>query len=121
MTALAVMAGTLQGCVPEAPAPVLAAGPQLGDAISGHSFVGTMPDGSSVCVYHAADGRFIGRSGGLVSGRWTVEDDRLCYAYVQGPDQSDCRQAVLRDDRIAFLFAELVIGQGRLAEGNVCA
>ena len=121
MPALAVLVGAVGGCVPQPAPPTAATGAQLTDAIGGKSYVGTMPDGSAVCVYHAPDGRFLGRADGLVSGRWTIEDDSLCYAYAVGPDRPDCRQVVTQGDRVAFVFAELVIGLGRLTEGNVCA
>ena len=121
MTAHAAAAAILGGCVPTPAAPVPAAAAAVEEAFAGHSYVGTMPDGTAVCIHHAADGRFLGRADGLVSGAWSVEDDRLCYSYVQGPGQRECRQVVLAGSRVVLLFAEVVIGQGHLAEGNVCA
>jgi hypothetical protein len=120
MPALAVVAAGA-GCVPTPAVPVAASTVEVEEAFAGHSYVGTLPDGSSVCIHHAEDGRFLGRAGGLVSGSWSVEEDGLCYAYVQGPPRPDCRQVVLAGNRVVLLFAEVVIGEGHLAEGNVCA
>ena len=120
MAALTVV-GTVAGCVPISTVPAPAPAAEVEQAFAGHSYVGTLPDGSSVCIHHAEDGRFLGRAGGLVSGTWSVEEEGLCYAYVQGPPWFNCRQVALAGTRVVLLFAEIVIGEGHLAEGNVCA
>lgn len=109
------------GCETGPPAPDYATGEILEEAISGASYVGTLPDGSAVCVYHAADGRFLGRANGLVSGEWSVREDGLCYVYLAGPGTTDCRQVALLGNRANLYFADIVIGQGHLSQGNVCA
>lgn len=118
--ALTLLAGAV-GCVTDFSGPETVTGEALAEALSGMSYVGALPDGSAVCVYHAEDGRFLGRSNGLVSGDWAIEEDEVCFSYVQGRTASECRRAAIDGNRIAFVFAQIVISQGRLTEGNVCS
>jgi hypothetical protein len=108
-------------CAPDGAAPVPATQAQLEGAVADASFVGALADGSAICVYHGADGRFLGRSGGLISGTWSVEDGTLCYAYTEGPEMPDCRLAVLNGNRVVLLYDGEVVGQGTFNEGNICA
>jgi hypothetical protein len=121
-TGLAVMGAGLAGlaaCVSQPAATVTPAA--LEAAFAGHSYVGTQADGAAVCIHHAADGTFVGRAGGLVSGTWAIREDRLCYSYARNPDLSACRQVVLAGNRAALLEDGTLLSQGHLAEGNVCA
>lgn len=118
---VAAVAAALGGCVTDTGQPPAMTDDALQLAIAGRSYVGTRADGSSVCIHHAADGRFLGRAGSLVSGSWAVEDGRLCYSYIQGPEEPECRQVVMAGNRAALLDEGTIAGQGHLAEGNVCA
>ena len=98
-----------------------AQGPQLTDAVSGHSYVGTMADGTGICVFHSPTGRFLGRNAGLISGSWTVDDDALCYGFEQGGSGQVCQQAVIIEDRIGFFSDDTLTSEGRLSQGSVCS
>lgn len=109
------------GCQTDWPVPDYASAEAVEEAIMGASYVGTLPDGSSVCIYHAPEGHFLGRANGLISGQWSVGEDGLCYLYLQGPGTSDCRRLAISGTRANLYYADVVIGEGRLSQGNVCA
>lgn len=111
----------LAACGPDVVVPTPATQEQVSAAVPDASFVGALTDGSAICVYHSADGRFLGRNQGLISGTWSVEDGTLCYTYTQGPDAQSCREIVFNGSRAVLLEGEEVAGQGTFSEGNVCA
>lgn len=97
--------------------PAFAETPLAGDAIrtaiSGNTVQGSMSDGAAYTEFYAADGVIKGAD---YSGAWTIEGDKMCFAY--GTDPATCYAVVLAGDQVTWLGEAGPAGTGTLVAGN---
>ena len=90
----------------------LATGAQIDTAISGNTVQGSMSSSGAYTEFYAADGR-IGGDG--YSGEWSVEGDRMCFDYGQGPD---CWGVRIEGDMVTWVQDGEALGTGTIVPGN---
>lgn len=100
-----------------AAAPAFAEAPLAGDAIraaiGGNTVQGSMSDGAAYTEFYAADGVIKGAD---YAGAWTIEGDRMCFAY--GTDPATCFGVALAGDQVTWLGDAGPVGTGTLVAGN---
>lgn len=85
----------------------------IADAVSDHSYQGSMSEANSgFNEYYASDGTIHGKG---YKGEWTTKDGEMCFAYGEGPTcygvSLDGPSMVLRQDGT-------IKGSGMLIKGN---
>jgi hypothetical protein len=85
----------------------------IADAVSDHSYQGSMSEANSAFnEYYAPDGTIHGKG---YTGEWTTKDGEMCFAYGEAPTcygvSIDGPSMVLRQDGA-------IKGNGMLVEGN---
>lgn len=86
---------------------------EIADAVSDHSYQGSMSEANSgFNEYYAPDGTIHGKG---YKGEWTTRDGEMCFAYGEGPTcygvSIDGPSMVLRQDGT-------IKGNGMLIQGN---
>jgi hypothetical protein len=83
----------------------------IGNTISGEM-------GTPFVEHYRPDGTIVGESqDGRYEGKWTVDDDRLCFEYGE---PFGCFRILLRGDAVQFLDEDdQVVGTGTLVPGGL--
>ena len=91
----------------------LATGDQIKAAVAGNTVQGSMLDSGAYTEFYAADGVIKGKD---YTGTWTVEADKMCFAY--GTDPATCFGLKLAGDQVIWVGASGDEGTGTILPGN---
>jgi hypothetical protein len=89
-----------------------ATGDQIRAAISDSTVQGNMMSGP-YAEYYAPDGTIRGKD---YTGRWTIEDDAMCFAYQDTP--KECWSVELNGDQVRWIKDGASQGTGTIVKGN---
>ena len=82
-------------------------------AIAGNTVQGSMATSGAYTEFYAADGVIKGKD---YTGTWTVEADKMCFAY--GTDPATCYGVKLAGDQVTWVGATGDEGTGTIQPGN---
>ena len=82
-------------------------------AITGNTVQGSMTSSGAYTEFYAADGVIKGKD---YTGTWTVEADKMCFAY--GTDPATCFGLKLAGDQVIWVGASGDEGTGTILPGN---
>lgn len=88
----------------------LATGDAIRAAIAGNTVQGSMATAGAYTEFYAADGAIRGKD---YVGVWTIDDDRMCFAYGEAPT---CFGAQIAGDQVTWVGEES--GTGTILPGN---
>lgn len=91
----------------------LATGDAIKAAIAGNTVQGSMTASGAYTEFYAADGAIKGKD---YTGTWTVEADKMCFAY--GTDPATCYGVKLAGDQVTWVGASGDEGTGTILPGN---
>lgn len=87
---------------------------EIADAVSDHTYQGSMSaGGSGFAEYYAPDGSIRGVD---YSGKWRTEDGVMCFQYGDGDDR--CFEVTLDGPSMVMLKDGKIDGNGMLISGN---
>jgi hypothetical protein len=81
-------------------------------AIIGNTVEGGMSDGAAYAEFYAADGAIKGKD---YAGTWTIEGDRMCFAYGEAPT---CYGVRIAGDKVTWMSDTAEAGTGTIRAGN---
>lgn len=85
----------------------------ISDAVSDHSYQGSMSEANSgFNEYYAPDGTIHGKD---YEGQWTTRDGEMCFAYGAEPT---CYQVSLDGPSMVLRQDDVIKGNGMLIQGN---
>ena len=90
-----------------------ATGDQITAAIAGNTVQGSMTTSGAYTEFYAADGAIRGKD---YAGSWTVEGDKMCFAY--GADPATCFGVRIAGDQVIWVGATGDEGTGTILPGN---
>ena len=90
----------------------LATGSEITAAIAGNTVQGRMVDAGANTEFYMADGTIKGAD---YAGKWTVEGDKMCFAY-DGP--TDCFSVRLSGEMVTWVKDGADTGIGTIVDGN---
>jgi len=85
---------------------------QINQAVSDHTYQGSMTD-VSFAEYYQADGNIKGKG---YTGKWRVEENTMCFQYGDNPEK--CWQVELNGPAMTLYKDGKVDGSGMLVSGN---
>lgn len=95
-------------------------GATISKALSGHSVVGQLSDGTSYCEYHDPNSGIFGRDFEVYAGNWAIRNNAICYSYPN--EGTSCQYALITGKRIKFQYSDgSLASQGSIVAGNVCS
>lgn len=98
------------------PFAALAETPATADAIRatiiGNTVQGGMSDGTAYTEFYAIDGTIKGKD---YTGLWTLDGDRMCFAYGEAPT---CFGVVIAGDQVTWVGETGPAGTGTVVAGN---
>jgi hypothetical protein len=80
--------------------------------IIGNTVQGGMSDGTAYTEFYATDGTIRGKD---YTGAWTLEGDRMCFAYGEAPT---CFGVAIAGDQVTWLGEAGPAGTGTVVAGN---
>lgn len=96
-----------------AAAETFAEGDAIRAAIAGNTVQGSMTASGAYTEFYAADGVIKGAD---YSGSWTIEADKMCFAY--GSDPATCWNVRLAGDKVTWINGTTEEGTGTILPGN---
>jgi hypothetical protein len=90
-----------------------ATGDQITAAIAGNTVQGSMTASGAYTEFYAADGTIKGAD---YTGTWTVDGDRMCFAY--GADPATCFGVAIAGDQVTWMAGDVAEGTGTILPGN---
>ncbi len=91
----------------------LAKGAEITAAIAGNTVEGSMSATGVYTEFYAADGTIKGPD---YTGKWTIKDDAMCFAY-EGLE-GDCWQVQIAGDKVTWVKDGTAGGTGTIVPGN---
>ena len=95
-------------------APAANSGAEIQAAVSDNTVQGNMDASGAYAEFYAADGTIKGKD---YTGKWTIEGDNMCFAYVDTP--KDCYAVEISGDEVRWLKDGKSTGTGTIVKGNV--
>jgi hypothetical protein len=89
-----------------------ASGDQMRAAIAGNTVQGSMTASGAYTEFYAADGTIKGAD---YAGTWTIEGDRMCFAYGEAPT---CFGVRIAGDQVTWVGEGGDEGTGTILPGN---
>ena len=87
---------------------------EISNAVSGHTYQGSMSSAGSVfSEYYEADGNIRGKD---YKGKWRTEDGKMCFQYGDKPER--CFGITLEGPSMVMLKDGKIDGNGMLISGN---
>lgn len=90
----------------------LATGDAIKAAIAGKTVQGSMVDSGAYTEFYAEDGTIRGSG---YTGKWTVQDNAMCFDYGEG---ADCWGVKIAGDSVTWVKDGADVGTGTLVAGN---
>lgn len=90
----------------------LATGDAIKAAIAGKTVQGSMVDSGAYTEFYAEDGTIRGSG---YTGKWTVQDNAMCFDYGEG---ADCWGVKIAGDSVTWVKDGADVGSGTLVAGN---